>query len=65
MFGRSNVQKVKAALPAALIYKPNRMKSLRGWDLNPRPLGYAYHYGFRCLKQSVCGLDFPFTLVTA
>ena len=26
---------------------------LRGRDLNPRPLGYAYHYSFRCLKISL------------
>ena len=30
--------------------------------MNPRPLGYAYHYSFRCLDSPVCGLDFPFTL---
>ncbi len=34
---------------------------LRGRDLNPRPLGYAYHYSFRCPAQ-VCGPDFPFAL---
>ena len=26
-----------------------RSRWLRGRDLNPRPLGYAYHYSFRCL----------------
>jgi len=31
-------------------------------DSNHRPLGYAYHYSFRCLAQPVCSLDFPFTL---
>jgi hypothetical protein len=35
---------------------------LRGKDLNLRPLGYAYHYSFRCLDEPVCGLDFLFTL---
>jgi len=30
--------------------------------LNPRPLGYACHYSFRCLDKPVCGLDFLFTL---
>ena len=33
---------------------------LRGRDLNPRPLGYACHYGFRRLGDPVCGLDFLF-----
>ncbi len=35
---------------------------LRGRDLNPRPLGYACHYSFRCPANPVCGLDFLFTL---
>ncbi len=30
--------------------------------MNLRPLGYAYHYSFRCLAEPVCGLDFLFTL---
>ncbi len=30
--------------------------------MNPRPLGYAYHYSLRCLEEPVCGLDFLFTL---
>ena len=39
-----------------------RERWLRGRDLNPRPLGYAYHYSFRCLVIPVCGPDFLFIL---
>jgi hypothetical protein len=33
---------------AKLSYTPVLSIWLRGRDLNPRPLGYAYHYSFRC-----------------
>jgi hypothetical protein len=40
-------------------------------ELNQRPIGYAYHYNFRCLFR-ICGLDclfirvgcLPFSLYT-
>ena len=35
---------------------------MRGRDLNPRPLGYARHYSFRCLGNPVRGPDFLFIL---
>ena len=41
---------------------------LRGQDLNLRPRGYAYHYGFHRLaylslkSKQVCSLDFTLTL---
>ena len=46
-----SIQKRKShRLPDSFFFEANW---LRGRDLNPRPLGYAYHYSFRCLKISL------------
>jgi hypothetical protein len=34
-------------------------EGLRGRDLNPRPLGYAYHFSFRCLNNQFVVWTFP------